>query len=351
MESIYLSLGSNLGARQENIEKALTYLGNDHQIIIDQVSDYYETSPVGGVEQGMFLNVAAKIYTTYQPAKLLQIIHQIEAALQRVRKVHWGPRTLDIDIIFWGTERFNNQDLIVPHKETFKRLFVLRPLLDIYPQTEPYFKQITESIAALEQAEPQQKVTKVPQKKDSMAVIEQAVTELLQAIGDDPQRAGIKETPQRVAKMYQEIFSSQKQSEFQDYKIFATPKKDNSQMVLVKNIPFYSMCEHHMLPFFGQAHVAYIPRNGKIIGLSKIPRLVDFVAHKLSLQEKITSDVAETLTDILDPLGVAVVVDARHMCIEMRGVKKSNSTTRTTYFTGNFDTDNQLRAEFLRVLN
>lgn len=241
--------------------------------------------------------------------------------------------------------------MIVPHKEAFKRLFVLRPLLDIYPQTEPYFKQITESIAALEQAEPQQKVTKVPQKKDSMAVIEQAVTELLQAIGDDPQRAGIKETPQRVAKMYQEIFSSQKQSEFQDYKIFATPKKDNSQMVLVKNIPFYSMCEHHMLPFFGQAHVAYIPRNGKIIGLSKIPRLVDFVAHKLSLQEKITSDVAETLTDILDPLGVAVVVDARHMCIEMRGVKKSNSTTRTTYFTGNFDTDNQLRAEFLRVLN
>ncbi|KRL37201.1 GTP cyclohydrolase I FolE [Liquorilactobacillus uvarum] len=351
MESIYLSLGSNIGNKQNNLEKAIEYLGNDSHLIIDKVSDYYETSPVGGIEQDVFLNIAVKIYTTYTPEELLTLIHKIEADLKRSRKVHWGPRTLDIDIIFWGNRSLNDEKLVIPHKETFNRLFVLIPLLDVYDKNDFFYEHIKKGISILERTEQTQKVVKVPKKEGNMQTIERVVTKLLLAIGDDPKREGIRETPRRVAEMYQEIFSSQNQNDFQEFKVFKTPKKDNSQMVLVKDIPFYSMCEHHMLPFFGKAHVAYIPRNGKIIGLSKIPRLVDFVSHRLSLQEKVTSDIADTLMDILDPVGVAVVVEARHMCVEMRGVKKNNSLTRTTYFTGDFNSNVQLRAEFLRVLN
>lgn len=121
-------------------------------------------------------------------------------------------------------------------------------------------------------------------------------------------------------------------------------------MVMVHDMTFYSMCEHHMLPFFGSVHVAYLPKDGQIIGLSKIPRLVDFVSRKLSVQEEVTRDVATIMNEILDPYGVAVIVDARHMCMEMRGIKEVNSITRTTQFTGLFKEDPQLRNEFLQSI-
>jgi GTP cyclohydrolase I len=181
--------------------------------------------------------------------------------------------------------------------------------------------------------------------------IEEAVTAILTEVGDDPTREGLIETPRRVAQMYEEILSSQGQDEFTDYKIFNTDQSQHSQMILMNDIPFYSMCEHHMLPFFGTVQVAYIPDQGKIIGLSKIPRLVDFVSKRLSVQENITRDIALTLENILAPQGVAVVVDARHMCVEMRGVRKNNSSTRTAFYSGRFDTDPQMRAEFLQTLH
>lgn len=180
--------------------------------------------------------------------------------------------------------------------------------------------------------------------------IETSVKNIIKATGDDPEREGLLETPARVAKMYREILTYQGQSQFTDYKIFNTEKTSNSQMILIKEIPFYSMCEHHMLPFFGTANVAYIPQNGRIIGLSKIPRLIDFVSKRLSVQENITRDTAIILEEILDPLGVAVVVDARHMCVEMRGVKKNHTVTRTSFYRGIFDDDSTKRFEFLQTL-
>lgn len=180
--------------------------------------------------------------------------------------------------------------------------------------------------------------------------IEMAVTEILKAVGDDPMRDGLLETPQRVAKMYGEVLSSQGVEKFEDYKVFYAETTNNSQMVLIHDIPFYSMCEHHMLPFFGVAHVAYIPDNNQIIGLSKIPRLVDFASKKLSVQENITRDVAMILDEILSPKGVAVVLEARHMCVEMRGVRKGEAKTRTSYYSGKFDTDASLRSEFLQEI-
>lgn len=182
-------------------------------------------------------------------------------------------------------------------------------------------------------------------------LVKKAVKMLILAIGDNPNREDIKETPNRVARMYQEIFSSQTLSDFSDYKVFQS-QKNNTDMVLVKNIPFYSMCEHHLLPFFGKANVAYIPKNGRIIGISKIPRLIDFVCHRLSLQEKVTFDIANLLQKNLSPGGVAVLTSARHMCVEMRGIKKTGSKTEASCFTGDFKTDLDKKKEFFsRIKN
>lgn len=184
----------------------------------------------------------------------------------------------------------------------------------------------------------------------NMERIEALVRELLQEIGEDPDREGLVETPKRVAKALKEITASTTKTEFTEGKMFPTDTSQATQTVSVNNIPFYSMCEHHMLPFFGTVNVGYLPQDGKIIGLSKIPRLVDYVSRKLNVQENITREVAEILMEVTNAQGVAVVVDARHMCVEMRGVAKSNSSTRTTYFLGAFNDNPQLRNEFLNSL-
>ncbi|MCI7240617.1 MAG: GTP cyclohydrolase I FolE [Aerococcus suis] len=186
--------------------------------------------------------------------------------------------------------------------------------------------------------------------EENLKHIEQLVREILIEIGEDPDREGLIETPKRVAKSLQEITASTTKEEFTEGKMFPTETTGNDQLVSVNNIPFYSMCEHHMLPFFGTVNVGYLPQNGQIIGLSKIPRLVDYVSKKLNVQENITREVADILMEITDAKGVAVVVDARHMCVEMRGVAKNNSVTRTTYFLGAFNEDTQLRTEFLQTL-
>lgn len=175
--------------------------------------------------------------------------------------------------------------------------------------------------------------------------IETAVKNILTGVGDDVNREGVVETPARVAKMYGEIFSSIGQDHFEDYKLFHVD--DDPEMVLVQQIPFYSMCEHHLLPFFGVANVAYVPKNGVVIGLSKIPRLVDFAARKPGMQERITSEIAAEMERMLHPAGVAVSLSARHMCMEMRGINKSGLYTYTSKYSGVFKEDRGLKREFL----
>lgn len=177
--------------------------------------------------------------------------------------------------------------------------------------------------------------------------VEQAVKQLLIAIGDDPQRPGLVETPQRVAKMYGEIASSlgHQPEDVANYKVFQV--EDTPRMVMVEHIPFYSLCEHHLLPFFGEANVAYVPRDGKVIGLSKIPRLVDFAARRPGMQERVTTDIVKELQRLLNPRGIAVTMTARHLCMEMRGINKRGQDTYTSRFTGLFDEDDGLRREFL----
>ena len=170
---------------------------------------------------------------------------------------------------------------------------------------------------------------------------------ILKDLGENPEREGLLKTPERVAKALHYLTHGYDldPAEILRSAMFA---EDYSQMVIVKDIEFYSMCEHHMLPFFGTAHVAYIP-DGRIVGLSKIPRVVDAFARRLQVQERLTMEVRNCIEETLKPHGVAVVIEAKHLCMVMRGIQKQNSTTTTSAFTGEFNVD-KTRSEFLRLI-
>lgn len=178
--------------------------------------------------------------------------------------------------------------------------------------------------------------------------IQNAVREILIAVGEDPYREGLVETPKRVANMYEEIFAGLTEDPKQHIKLFN--EQSNDEMVIVKDIPFYSMCEHHLLPFFGKAHIGYIPSDNKIIGLSKLARIVDNFAKKPQVQERLTSDIADFLNDNLQPKGVAVIMEAEHMCMTMRGARAAGSKTQTSALRGIMRTDAKTRAEVLSLL-
>ena len=173
------------------------------------------------------------------------------------------------------------------------------------------------------------------------------IRQLLAELGEDPDREGLARTPQRVEKSLKFLVSGYAADidEVLNQALFTV---DYNEMVIVRDIDFYSLCEHHLLPFFGKCHVAYIPRN-KVIGLSKIPRLVDVFARRLQIQERMTNQIAETIREKIDPLGVAVVCEGTHLCMSMRGVEKQNSRTLTSALRGSFRDDARTRDEFLRL--
>lgn len=182
-----------------------------------------------------------------------------------------------------------------------------------------------------------------------MEKMEQAVTMMLEAIGEDPSREGLVDTPKRVARMYAEVFAGLHEDPSAHLQVqFA---EDHEEMVIVKDIPLYSMCEHHLVPFYGKAHVAYIPKKGKITGLSKLARVVEGYARRPQLQERLTSQIADSIMDILDPRGVLVVIEAEHMCMTMRGVKKPGSKTLTSAVRGIFKTSQVTRAEGFSLIH
>jgi len=179
--------------------------------------------------------------------------------------------------------------------------------------------------------------------------IEHAVREILEAIGEDPDREGIQETPKRVARMYAEIFSGLHRDISKDVKVFH--EEGNDEMILIGDIPFYSMCEHHLLPFHGKAHVVYIPRDGKILGLSKVARIVDTLSRKPQLQERLTSEIADKITEAVDARSVCVIIEAEHLCMTMRGIRKPGSKTVTSAMRGGCRTDARTRNEALALIN
>ena len=184
--------------------------------------------------------------------------------------------------------------------------------------------------------------------KDFDDPIEPIITSMLKELGEDPGRNGLQSTPQRVARAMRFFCQGYQQD---PVKILNNALFDVTydEMVIVKDIEFYSLCEHHLLPFFGRVHVAYIP-DGKVVGLSKIPRLVEMFARRLQVQEKLTTQIAETLDRVLTPKGVAVVIEAVHLCMMMRGVAQQNSSAITSSIKGEFETDSKTRAEFMELI-
>jgi GTP cyclohydrolase IA len=180
--------------------------------------------------------------------------------------------------------------------------------------------------------------------------VERAVVELLSAIGEDPEREGLKGTPRRIASMYEELFAGM--DEDPSKYLTVTFEAEHDEMVMVRDIPFASLCEHHLVPFIGRAHVAYIPgADGRITGLSKLARLVDAFAKRLQVQERMTAQIADTLMDTLAPRGALVVVEAEHLCMSMRGVKKPGTLTVTSALRGIFKEDPRTRAEAMAFVH
>ncbi|CFX93813.1 GTP cyclohydrolase I [Syntrophomonas zehnderi OL-4] len=178
--------------------------------------------------------------------------------------------------------------------------------------------------------------------------IEAAFKQILEAIGEDPQREGVVNTPARVARMYDELFWGMKVDPRKYLDVSFTEYHD--ELVLVKDIPIYSMCEHHFLPFYGVAHIAYIPKGGKVVGISKLARVAEAYARRPQLQERLTSQIADCIYETLEPMGVGVVIQAEHMCMTMRGIKKPGSLTVTSAVRGIFETRPQTRAELLTLI-
>jgi len=178
--------------------------------------------------------------------------------------------------------------------------------------------------------------------------IEKAIKSIIEAIGDDPERDGLKHTPRRVAAMYEEIFAGMKKNADDDLKVFF--EKEHDEIILLKDIPLYSMCEHHIVPFIGRAHVAYIPSENRITGLSKIARVVDTLSRRLQVQERLTTEIADGLMRRLKPKGVLVVIEAEHLCMSMRGIKKPGVVTITSAVRGIFRTSQKTRSEALSLI-
>ena len=178
--------------------------------------------------------------------------------------------------------------------------------------------------------------------------IEKAVRDILEAIGEDPDREGLKETPNRVARMYEEVFSGLSEDAHDHLKLFN--ESGNDEMVVVRDIPLYSMCEHHLLPFVGKAHIAYIPSDGRIIGLSKLARIVNVYAKRPQVQERLTTQIADFLYDELGAKSVAVIIEAEHLCMTMRGARAAGAKTETSALRGYVRNDAKLRAEVMSLL-
>ncbi len=178
-------------------------------------------------------------------------------------------------------------------------------------------------------------------------IIETAAASIIKAIGEDPQREGLRGTPRRIAEMYAEIFSGLDQDPREELQVGF--EVGHQEMVIARDIPFYSMCEHHLLPFYGVAHIGYIP-TGRVVGISKLARVVDILARRPQLQERLTTQIADTIVEVLEPQGVAVILQAEHLCMIMRGIKKPGSNIITSAMRGLFRRSAATRAEFLNLI-
>ena len=356
-------IGSNI-EKERNLPEAIRMLRRASHITVERVSRFYESPSVGGPEGAPdFFNAAAYICTELQPIELREALRSIEAELGR------NPFDLTAysliffpDVAYFGDLELDIDGWVLPDPMAGTAAHVATPIAEvapdwIHPSDGRTALEIAEQIGTGE-VRPVMAILlsapyspRAPEDFDDVVDVyapklEGLVRQQLVEIGEDPEREGLVRTPLRVAKAMDFLTSGYSTSLDEVVNNAVFDAEGAEEMVLVKDVEFYSMCEHHMLPFFGKAAVAYLPR-GKIIGLSKIARIVDVFARRLQVQERLTNQVADALIDILDPHGVAVVMEGRHLCMMMRGVQKQESAMITSAMRGTFKDDSRTRNEFL----
>ncbi len=362
-EAIILA-GSNVD-RDRCMPAAVRALRRHKDINVRAVSDCYDSPSVGGpAESPDFYNAALRVTTALDPEELRAELRAVEASLGRVRTEDPNaPRTIDLDIVYYGDLVKDFDDWSIPTDDSEVQAHVAVPIAEIaprwvHPVSGRTAAEIAAAIADEEEVSPNMAVRLstpyTPRGVEDFddvegmyaPKLEELVREQLVEIGEDPDREGLVRTPLRVAKAMDFLTSGYTTSLEDVVNDAIFDAEGASEMVVVRDVEYYSMCEHHMLPFFGKATVSYLPK-GKIIGLSKIARIVDVYARRLQVQERLTNQVADAMTDILDPHGVGVVMEGKHLCMMMRGVQKQESNMVTSAMRGTFQSDARTRAEFL----
>jgi GTP cyclohydrolase I len=354
-----VAVGSNIDP-DGNVAAALRLLRTDRLLQVVQTSPLYRTRAVGG-DYPDFVNAAVLIETDLDPEALRDTLHRIEEGLGRDRTDDPNaPRTIDLDIAL--VEGFEGElgGNAVPDPALHRYGHVAIPVADVAPDWAVDGQTMRDIAAALSREDIEPIMSDHSQRyatEQGMEAFtdetfdpefEAVVTRMLELIGEDTEREGLARTPLRVAKAMSFLTSGYATTakEVVNSAIFEI---DHEEMVLVKDVEFYSLCEHHILPFFGKAHVAYTP-NDKVVGLSKIARVVDVFARRLQVQERLTNQIADAMEQILQPHGVAVVLEASHFCMMMRGVQKQGSSMITSAMRGGFRDNPASRAEFMSLI-
>lgn len=364
MSRAVVSLGSNIDAAQ-NLPAAFDRLKRQSGFEVVAVSPIYRTAAIGPAGQPDFLNAAALVETELDPGGLREIMRSIEAEMGRRRTGEpFAPRVIDLDVVLFEGFSGEIDGTLIPDPTIAEHAHLAVPAADVAPSWE--YGADGDTLAAI--AHPMRGriesiMTKNPLVHDRYATelemeasrdevydaeLEGHVTAILERLGEDSDREGLQRTPLRVAKALDFLTSgySTTLDEVVNNAIF---ESDADEMVLVKDVEFYSLCEHHLLPFFGKAHVAYMP-NKKIIGLSKIARIIDLFGRRLQVQERLTNQIADAIEQVLHPHGVAVVMEGSHFCMLMRGVQKQGSSMVTSAMRGGFRQNPSSRAEFLELI-
>lgn len=366
-EAVILA-GSNLD-KELCLPESIRKLRRQTGITVRAVSTCYETESVGGPQDAPdFFNAAILVTTTLEPESLRERLHQIEDELGRIRTDDPNaPRTADLDIIYYEDLVKDFDGWSIPDPDAEKEAYIAGPVAEVAPrQVHPVSGRTTVEIADSIQAEH-------PEVTPNMAIklstpyttravadfddvesvyaprLEALVRGQLVELGEDPEREGLQRTPLRVAKALDFLTSGYGSSVEEVVNDAIFDAEGAEEMVVVRDVEYYSMCEHHMLPFFGTATVGYLPK-GKIIGLSKIARIVDVFARRLQVQERLTNQVADAMIKVLDPYGVGVVMQGKHLCMMMRGVQKQESNMVTSAMRGTFRSDARTRSEFLSLV-
>jgi GTP cyclohydrolase I len=366
MARVVIGLGSNIDP-DKNVRLAVRLLGRCEGWRLEAVSPIYAAEAVGA-DGPDFLNAAVLVDTNLEPAELRRRLRSIEERMGRVRTADkFAPRPIDLDVLLFEGFEGVVDGTAIPDPGLVELAYLAVPAADLVPEWEypgsgRILRDLAESIdrEGLElmsheiapTGETRRYASEDRMEADNGEVydaeMESNVKEMLIGLGEDPDREGLARTPLRVAKAM-DFLTSGYTTSLDDAVNNAIFETDADEMVIVKDVEFYSLCEHHMLPFFGSAHVAYLP-NKKIIGLSKIARIVDVFGRRLQVQERLTNQIADAIEEVLDPHGVAVVIEGSHFCMMMRGVQKQGSSMVTSAMRGGFKSNHSTRSEFMDLI-